>query len=136
MIHGFHSYLHQRTFSVSIVQYTSSSAPVSYGVPQGSILGPILFCLYMLPLGNIIRKLNISFHFYADDSQLYIPLKSGSSMQPLLDCLKEIKIWMANNFLQLNANKTEVIVFGPSRPKKIHPCKPWSPYPLSEISCT
>jgi len=77
-LNWFHSYLLQRPFfsSLSIGQYSSSPASVSYGVPQGSILGPVLFCLDMLPLGNIIRKCDISFH----------------SMQPLLDCLKEINI--------------------------------------------
>lgn len=113
----FSSYLKHRTFSVSIDQFSSSTAPVSYGVPQGSILGPVLFCLYMLPLGDIIRKYDISFHFYADDSQLYLPLKSSDSIQSLLDCLEDIKIWMSNNYLQLNSDKTEVIVFGP--PKSI-----------------
>ena len=113
----FSSYLKHRTFSVSISQFFSSTAPVSYGVPQGSILGPVLFGLYMLPLGNIIRKHNISFHLYADDSQLYLPLKSKDSLQPLLDCLDDIKGWMATNFLQLNSNKTEVMIFGPPKSK-------------------
>ncbi len=100
---------------MAIGQFSSSSVSLAYGVPQGSILGPLLFNLYMLPLGNIIRKYKISFHFYTDDSQLYVPLKSRHSLQPLMDCLKDIKIWMANNFLQLNNEKTEVIIFGPSK---------------------
>ena len=114
----FSSYLKHRTFSVSIGQFSSSSAPVSYGIPQGSILGPMLFSLYMLPLGDIIRKHNISFHLYADDSQLYLPLKCRDSIQSVLVCLEDTNNWMANNFLQLNGDKTEVIIFGP--PKARH----------------
>lgn len=85
------------------------------GVPQGSILGPILFNLYMRPLGDIIRRHKVQFHLYADDTQLYIPLKAGDTIQPLLACLGDIKNWLSNNFLRLNENKTEVIVFGPSK---------------------
>ena len=110
----FSSYLSHRSFSVSIGQHSSSSAPLSCGVPQGSILGPILFSLYMLPLGNIIKD-NMSFHFFADDSQLYHPLRSRDCLQTLLECLKEINDWMGDNFLQLNNSIWEVIIFNPSK---------------------
>lgn len=91
--------------------------PITCGVQQGSILGPVLFSLHMLPLCSIFERHNISYLIYADDSQLYLPLDSGSeSVLSLLACLKDIKEWMDENFFQLNENKTKVILFG-SKPQ-------------------
>lgn len=94
--------------------YSSSSAPLTSGVPQGSILGPVLFSLYMLPLGSIIEKYKLSFHLYADDVQLYLPLlpNAASALDSLHNCLSAIKQWLSQNFLHLNQSKTECIIFG------------------------
>ena len=91
----------------------SNVAPLSCGVPQGLILGPLLFSLYLLPHGQIFRKHGISYHCYADDNQIYFPLKSGhNSLQPRYNCLEDIKLWIGNSFLKHNETKIEVIVFG------------------------
>ena len=108
------SYLTDRSFSAHLGEFSSNVAPLTCGIPQGSILGPLLFSLYMLPLGSIFRKHNVYFHCYADDVQIYLPLKVNcqDSLKPLLACLNDIKTWMNLNFLTLNDGKTEVIVFG------------------------
>ncbi len=69
--------------------------------------------LYMLPFGNIIRKYGISFHCYADDTQLYISTKPDetSKLSKLTECVKNIKDWMTNNFLLLNSDK--ILLIGP-----------------------
>ncbi len=94
---------------------SSQLSPVKYGVPQGYFLGPLLFSLYMLPLGKIIWKYRISFHCYADDTQLYISTRPDetSKLSKLTECFKNIKDWMTSNFLLLNSEKTEILLIGP-----------------------
>ncbi len=68
------------------------------------------------PLGNIIRKYGISFHCYADDTQLYISTRPDetSKLSKLTECVKNVKDWMTNNFLLLNSDKTEILLIGPN----------------------
>ena len=112
----FSSYLNNRSFSVEIGHYKSDSVYINYGVPQGSILGPLLFNFYMLPLGSIIQKYNISHHSYADDTQLYIAVSADciSPLHDLIQCIPDIINWMATNFLKLNEEKTEILLVGPT----------------------
>lgn len=129
----FMSYLSNRSFSVCMGNYVSSSTPLLYGVPQGSILGPVLFSLYILPLGQIISRFGcISYHCYADDTQLYFSVKPDdfSNLNTLHSCLAAIKDMMSVNLLQLNSDKTELLIFGPETTAKciIQHIGPLAPY--------
>ena len=87
---------------------------ITSGVPQGSILGPLLFNIYMLPLAQIMENNEICYHSYADDTQIYITISPGdyNPIHTLSRCIEQINDWMCQSFLQLNKDKTEIIVFG------------------------
>ena len=109
----FASYLRERSFTVAVGPFKSDAAALPCGVPQGSVLAPLLFALYMLPLGHVISKFKgVSYHCYADDIQLYLSFEPDDllKLNTLHACLLAIEDWMASNFLQLNAAKTEVLI--------------------------
>ena len=111
----FTSYLKDRSFTVQIEKSKSSKCWLRIGVPQGSILGPILFILYTKELELIAKKHGLRIHMYADDTQLYIefnPLYDQYSNieEKIAECFKEVSAWMMQNILKLNPKKTEVIV--------------------------
>jgi len=84
------------------------------GDPQGSILAPLLFNVSMLPMSQMMRKNQISYHSYADNTQIYLAL-SPNNYNPtdsLCQCIDEVNSWMCQNCLQLNKDKTDVIAFG------------------------
>ena len=91
----------------------SKSEPVNLttGVPQGSVLWPLLFSIYMLQLYQIMRKHGILFHGYADDTQLYIRFRPGDAVsladaiRRLEMCIREIRMWMTANKLSLMMEK-------------------------------
>lgn len=102
--------------------FLSSSVPLSCGIPQGSFLGPIMFSIYMCPLGCILKKSGISFHHYADDMQIYLPLiyENTHPVYKILQCLEEIKNWMLANYLKLNTAKSEVRLMGSDNSQSLH----------------
>ena len=101
------SYLKERTQRVVIGDQSSSTTTLTRGVPQGSVLGPLLFSFYVQPIGDIIRAHELFFHQYADDVQVYAHFDLNHSallaaVKQIEYCLDEVKVWMARNSMFIN----------------------------------
>ena len=122
------SYLTNRTSFVKIDSSSSPNTTICTGVPQGSVLGPLLFVLFISPVASVINpdlsnaSNIVSFHQYADDTQLYI----GTNLSTLADqvasiesCTQRVHNWLLNNGLHLNPSKSEAIAFFNPRSKPL-----------------
>ena len=102
---------------VSVNNVDSETCALDCGVPQGSVLGPILFTIYTLPLGEIMRSHDINYHLYADDNQLALVFEpeqgcADVAKQQMEDCIGNVNSWMLLNKLKLNGDKTEFMIIG------------------------
>ena len=110
----FTSYLSFRTQSV-LVGHASTPSALKCGVPQGSVLGPLLFTLYTQSLTTVICQSGHSYHFFADDSQLHnssTPSDFPVLVHSLKDCIEDVAEWMCDSMLKMNHDKTELIAVG------------------------
>ena len=129
----FSSYLYVRSRSVSANGIFSNPRPLSFGVPQGSVLGPILYILYNCPLHEIVSKTGVSEHYFADDAHIFksfTPSPSAAEQHlaysHLTASIDEQKKWLTANKLKLNPDKTIALLVSSSTTTK----KPSSSLPL------
>ena len=105
------SYLTDREQCVVVGESRSEPKILHCGVPQGSVLGPVLFTVYTSTFASLLNAHGVDYHFYADDSQLYIRVENiQEAKDRLISLLSDIKIWMAKRKLKLNDGKTEIMV--------------------------
>ena len=123
VLQWFSSYLTDRTHYVSLCNHCSDFAPVLSGVPQGSVLGPILFTMYIKPLSAIIDSHSIIHHSFADDLQLQMsapPDRISELLHSMHSCISDVKAWATANMLKLNDSKTELMLVTSNRSKHLH----------------
>ncbi|KAK6181917.1 hypothetical protein SNE40_009694 [Patella caerulea] len=112
----FRSYLTDRKQEVIIDGIRSKQKCLRYGVPQGSVLGPLLFTSYTTPVADIMRRHDLDHHMYADDTQLYVEVDANNkNLAKLEACIEDLRNWMKSNFLKLNDDKTEAIFFSKTK---------------------
>lgn len=107
------SYLENRTYCVQISETLSEVKHLERGVPQGSVLGPILFCIYTIKLSHLLAKHGVVFKLFADDTQFYLSLSDVPHTEVKLSAVMlDIGRWMKCKQLKLNEDKTQCLIIG------------------------
>ena len=114
----FTSFLKGRRQAITINGTKSEYRNNQFGVPQGSVLGPVLFNIYVRSFIQFLESHGFSIHGYADDHQVFksfkIEFQFATIRHCLPKCLNLISLWMQKFFLKLNASKSQVVVFTPN----------------------
>ena len=109
------SFIQSRQQSVTFNGHQSARIQLNYGVPQGSVSGPLLFILYTSDVISIAASLGVGAHSYADDSQLYLhclATDQSTAALRLAECIVRVEGWMKSNRLKLNSDKTQFLWLG------------------------
>ena len=118
-----HSYITERYQRVAVDSATSADCVMKCGVPQGSVLGPILHCIYTRPIGDIVARHGLKYHCYADDTQIYMAVKHNQPITEAItkieQCLTEVTDWYGKTQLKLNTEKSEAVIFLTKTKRKI-----------------
>ena len=118
----FVSYLSNRKQFTSIGNTNSEELPISCGVPQGSVLGPLLFLIYINDLCNCTNSLDL--HLFADDSNLYFCHKNLVCLEKIINTeLAHVETWLNTNKLSLNISKSNFVLIHPPQEKVNDPIK-------------
>ena len=109
----YENYLEDRSIAVVLMNEKSEIKKLKMGVPQGSVLGPLLFEIYTIELSKILDKHEVMYKLYADDTQFYFQFENIEEAKRKIDAImRDIRMWMMSKKLKLNEDKTECMLFG------------------------
>ena len=123
VLQWFSSYQTDRTHYVSLSNHCSTFTHVHSGVPQGSVLGPMLFSMYVRPLSAIIDSHSIIHHSFYDDLQLQMsapPDRISVLLHSMQSCISDVNAWATANMPKLDDNKTDLMLVTSKRTKHLH----------------